>query len=151
VKKPAALCAGAFVTALALDLLTKVYAVAYLSGPHGVVFNNQPHDLLIRLDVSALTIAAVFLLQHFGRGRGLRRLWAALICVGVLVAGTIGNGVSSYLWTRGVPDFIRFDGGWMWNVADFEIVVGLLGTAASVVANAMIAFGRARLALARAR
>lgn len=144
--KTAALCAGAFVLALAVDLLTKVYAVEHLHGPHGILFNDRPHDLAIRLDVSALTVAAVFLIQHFGRSRGLGRLWAAWLFVGVLVGGTIGNGVSSYLWTRGVPDFIRLDGGWMWNVADFEIVLGLLGTAVSVVANAVIAFGRARFA-----
>jgi lipoprotein signal peptidase len=149
--KAAALCAGAFVTALALDLLTKMYAVAYLRGPHGLVFNDRPHDLALRIDVSALTIAAVFLIEHLGRRRGLGRLWGAWICVGVLVAGTLGNGVSSYLWTAGVPDFIRVSGGWMWNVADFEIVFGLLGTAASVFASAIIAYTRSRLALARAR
>ena len=149
--RSAALCAGALVTALALDLLTKVYAVAYLRGPHGIVFNDRPHDFAIRIDVSALTIAAVFLIEHFGRRRGLGRLWGAWICVGVLVAGTLGNGVSSYLWTAGVPDFIRVSGGWMWNVADFEIVFGLLGTAASVIASAMIAYARARWTPARAR
>ena len=149
--KSATLCAGAFVIALALDLLTKVYAVAYLRGPHGIVFNDRPHDLAIRIDVSALTIAAVFLIEHFGRRRGLDRLSAAWICVGMLVAGTLGNGVSSYLWEPGVPDFIRLSGGWMWNIADFEIVLGLLGAAASVIASATIAYARARLALARAR
>jgi lipoprotein signal peptidase len=143
-------CGVAFAVALSLDLLTKVYAVAYLSGPHGLVYNNRPHDLAIRLDVSALTIAAVFLIEHFGRRRGLGRLWGAWICIGVLIAGTLGNGVSSYIWARGVPDFIRLPDGWMWNIADFEIVAGLVGAALSIVANALIAFGRARWALARA-
>jgi lipoprotein signal peptidase len=149
--RSAAACGAAFATALALDLLTKMYAVAYLRGPHGIVFNDRPHDLAIRIDVSAVTIAAVFLLEHFGRRRGLGRLWGAWIFVGVLVAGTLGNGVSSYLWAAGVPDFIRLSDGWMWNVADFEIVVGLLGTAASVVASAIIAYARVRLELIRAR
>jgi len=56
--KPAALCAGAFVTALAVDLLTKVYAVAYLRGPHGIVFNDRAYDLAIRVDVNTAAIGA---------------------------------------------------------------------------------------------
>jgi lipoprotein signal peptidase len=144
--RSAAVCASAFACALTLDLLTKFYAVARLHGPHGIVFNDRPHDLAMRLDVSLLTIAAVFLLERAARRRGFGRLLLPWIGVGILTGGTIGNGVSTYLWSAGVPDFIRVEGGWMWNVADFEIVAGLLGTALSLVVSAVYAYARYRLA-----
>jgi lipoprotein signal peptidase len=144
-----ALCCGAFICALALDLLTKVYAVERFHVYGAVVYNNRPHDLAVRIDVAMVTIVAAYLLERAGRRRGLGRLWGAWICVGILIAGTLGNGVSSYLWVRGVPDFIHLSDGWVWNVADFEIVLGLLGAAVSVVANGVIAYARSRWALAR--
>jgi hypothetical protein len=143
----AAIAGGAFACALALDLLTKVYAVETFHAFGAVAYNDRPHDLAVRIDVSLVTIAAVSLIQRAGRGRGLGRLWGAWICVAVLIAGTLGNGVSSYLWARGVPDFIHMSDGWVWNIADFEIVVGLLGAALSVIANGVIAYGRSRLAI----
>jgi hypothetical protein len=143
--KSAAVCVSAFACALTLDLLTKVYAVERLHGPHGIVFNDRPHDLAMRIDVSLLTIAAVFLLERAARRRGFGRLLLAWIGVGVLTGGTLGNGVSTYLWSSGVPDFIRVDGGWMWNVADFEIVFGLLGTALSLVVSVVYAYARYRM------
>ena len=143
--RSAAICSGAFACALALDLLTKVYAVERLHGPHGLVFNDRPHDLAMRFDVSLLTIAAVFLLERAARRRGFGRLLVAWIGVGILTGGTLGNGVSTYLWSAGVPDFISVGGGWMWNVADFEIVFGLLGTALSLVGSALFAYARYRL------
>jgi lipoprotein signal peptidase len=142
----AAIAVGIFACALALDLLTKVYAVERFHAFGAVAYNDRPHDLAVRVDVSVVTIVAVALIQRAGRGRGLGRLWGAWICVALLIAGTLGNGVSSYLWTRGVPDFIHMSDGWVWNIADFEIVVGLLGAAASTVANGLIAYGRSRLA-----
>jgi len=145
----AAIAAGAFACALTLDLLTKVYAVERFHAFGAVAYNDRPHDLALRIDVSLVTIAAVFLLQRAGRGRGLGRLWGAWICMAVLIAGTLGNGVSSYLWERGVPDFIHLSGGWVWNLADFEIVLGLLGAAVSVLVNGVIAYVRSRSALAR--
>ncbi|MDX6510515.1 MAG: hypothetical protein QOE36_19 [Gaiellaceae bacterium] len=143
--RSAAVCVVAFACALTVDLLTKVYAVERLHGPHGIVFNDRPHDLAMRIDVSLLTIAAVFLLERAARRRGLGRLLLPWIGVGVLTGGTLGNGVSTYLWSAGVPDFIPVDGGWMWNVADFEIVCGLLGTALSLVGSAVYAYARHRL------
>jgi lipoprotein signal peptidase len=145
----AAIAAGAFACALALDLLTKVYAVERFHAFGAVAYNDRPHDLWVRVDVSLLTIAAVFLLQRAGRGRGLGRLWGAWICIAVLIAGTLGNGVSSYLWMRGVPDFIHLPDGWVWNIADFEIVLGLLGAAVSAIVNGVIAYARSRWAWAR--
>jgi lipoprotein signal peptidase len=143
--KSAALCAGAFAGALALDLLTKAWAVGHLHGPGGIVFNDRPHDLAMRLDVSVLTIAAVFLFERAARRRGLGAVPLPWIGVGVLTGGTLGNGVSTYLWSAGVPDFIHVEGGWMWNVADFEIVVGLLGTALCLVGSAVYAYVRYRV------
>jgi len=131
---------GAFGAAFALDLLTKLYAVERFHARGAIVYNQRPHDLAVRIDVSVLTIAALFLLERAGRRRGLGRLWGGWICIGILVAGTLANGVSSYLWDSGVPDFIHLSGGWVWNIADFEIVFGLLGAAAAVIVSAMIAF-----------
>ena len=143
--RAAAVGAGAFTAALVLDLLTKTYFVAHAAGPQAVVYNQRPHDLAIRIDVSLLTLAVVYVLTVVARRRGIGRLWGAWIGVGVLLGGTLGNGVSSYLWARGVPDFIHVSGGWVWNVADFEIVVGLLGAAVSVVVSAAAAYVRHRL------
>lgn len=145
----AVVAGGAFLLALELDLLTKVVAVQRFHGYHAIVYNDRPHDLAIRIDVSLVTIAAVFLIERAGRSRGLGRLWGAWICIAVLIAGTLGNGVSSYLWARGVPDFIHLSGGWVWNVADFEIVFGLLGAAVSVVVCGVIAYARGRWSPAR--
>jgi lipoprotein signal peptidase len=145
----AAVAGGVFLFAFALDMLTKIYAVQRFHGYHAILYNDRPHDLAIRIDVSLVTIAAVFLLERVGRSRGLGRLWGAWVCVAVLIAGTLGNGVSSYLWTRGVPDFIHLSGGWVWNFADFEIVFGLLGAAVSVVVCGVIAYVRGRRAPAR--
>jgi len=59
----------------------------------------------------------------------------------------MANGLSQFIWSRGVPDFIHIysvspD---VWNVADFEIWWGLLGGLASIVVAAVIAFARERL------
>ena len=129
-----------FACAAAADVATKLHAVAH---PR-VVYNGRPSNLVVRLWVSLLTIAVVFLVEQLGRRRGLGRLWGAWIAVGVLTAGTLSNGISSYVWSQGVPDFIRMSDGWVWNVADFEIVFGLLGTAASIVVAAMLAYARGR-------
>jgi hypothetical protein len=136
------ICGGAFAVAFTLDLVTKLCAVAWLNGPSEIIFNDRPHDLAMRLDVCVVTLGVVYLLERFGMRRGIGRLYAAWLCVGVLVAGTLGNGVSTYLWAQGVPDFIHVGGGWLWNVADFEIVFGLLGTALAVVGSAVVAYVR---------
>jgi hypothetical protein len=136
----------AFACAIAADVVTKVYAVGHAVGSHDVVYNARPSNLAIRVWVSLLTVAIVWLLEHFGRRRGIGHLWGAWITVGVLVGGTLSNGMSAYLWTRGVPDFIHVSGGWVWNLADFEIVFGLLGTALATVAAALVAFARSNVA-----
>ena len=136
----------AFACAIAVDVLTKVYAVGHAVGPHDVVYNGRSSNLAIRVWVSLLTIGVVWLLEHVGRQRGIGRLWGAWVAVGLLVGGTLSNGVSTYLWAQGVPDFIHVSGGWVWNLADFEIVIGLLGTALSTVAAALVAFARSNVA-----
>jgi lipoprotein signal peptidase len=145
VGRSAAISGSAFVAAIAVDLVTKICAVAWLEGPSEILFNNRPHDLVMRLDVCLITIGVVYLLERAALRRGVGRLYATWLCIGVLVGGTLGNGVSTYLWSAGVPDFIRLSDGWMWNVADFEIVFGLLGAAASIVGSAAVAFVRSVL------
>ena len=140
--RQARLAVIAFACAIAVDVATKVYAVGHAVGPHDVVYNARPSNLAIRVWVSLLTVGVVWLLEHFGRQRGIGRLWGAWIAVGVLIGGTLSNGVSTFLWTRGVPDFIHVSGGWVWNLADFEIVLGLLGAAASTAAAAVLAYAR---------
>jgi hypothetical protein len=138
----AAISGSAFVAALTLDLVTKICAVVSLEGPGEILFNDRPHDLVMRLDVCLITIGVVYLLERAALRRSVGRLYAAWVCLGVLVGGTLGNGVSTYIWSAGVPDFISMSDGWMWNVADFEIVLGLLGTALSILGSAVVAFVR---------
>ena len=143
--RAAAICGVAFAMAFTLDLVTKLWAVTWLAGPWEIIFNNRPHDLAMRVDVVFVTVGVVYLLDRVSARRGMGQLYAAWFCVGVLVAGTLANGVSSYLWSAGVPDFIHVGDGWLWNVADFEIVFGLLGTALSIVATAVFAYVRGLL------
>ena len=62
----------------------------------------------------------------------------------------LANGVSQFIWSRGVPDFIHFyslspD---VWDVADFAIWWGLVGGVTSIAVAALIAYGRDRRAQA---
>jgi lipoprotein signal peptidase len=66
---------------------------------------------------------------------------------GLLVAGTLGNGLSRALWTRGVPDFVPI-GPDAWNLADFAIAVGLSGGIVSLFGTAFVAYGRGRIQVA---
>jgi signal peptidase (SPase) II len=141
---------SAFACAIAVDVATKAYAVGHAAGPDAILYNHRPGNLFVRLWVSALTVLAVYVLEQLGRRRGLGPLWAAWAAVGVLAGGTLSNGVSSLLWRNGVPDFIHLSGGWVWNVADFEIVFGLLGTAAAIVLTAVLAYVRGLRVVSRA-
>ena len=91
--KPAAVGLGAFVAAFALDLLTKVYVVVSWAAPRAVVYNQRPHDLALRIDVSLLTLAIVF--GYFSDPRGwvrtlltLSAIPVAIVTNGFRVAGT---------------------------------------------------------------
>jgi lipoprotein signal peptidase len=72
------------------------------------------------------------------------RIWGAWVGVGLLVGGIVGNGVSRLIWPRGVPDFIDM-GREVWNVADFEIGLGLTGGIVSIAVSALLIFVRERL------
>ena len=79
--------------------------------------------------MSLVAVAVTFAVADVARRRGIGRLWGAWIGVGLLVGGVLANGVSQFIWSRGVPDFIHFyslspD---VWDVADFAIWWGLVG------------------------
>ncbi|HTO25323.1 MAG TPA: hypothetical protein VMJ49_05435 [Gaiellaceae bacterium] len=140
----AAAGAIALVFGFALDLGTKTFAVWH--GGLGLVVYNDVHagDFRRRIVMSVIAIAVTYALADVARRRGIGRLWGAWIGTGLLVGGVMANGVSQFIWSRGVPDFIHVyslspD---VWNVADFEIAWGLTGGMASVVAAALYAYVR---------
>ena len=133
-----------FVVAFALDLLTKTVAVSH--GGLGLVVYNNVHagDFERRILMSLAAVAFTFAAAVVARHRGIGRLWGAWIGVGLLVGGVLANGVSQFIWSRGVPDFIHLyslspD---VWDVADFEIAWGLTGGVTSIAVAALIAYGR---------
>ena len=128
-----------FVGAFAVDLVSKQVAVSHLGG---VIFNDRSSELLLRSAMSLVAIGVAIVLARLALARGLGRQWGVWVGCGLLVAGTLGNGVSALLWRRGVPDFIFVGGGWVWNVADFEIAVGLTGGLLSVGVSAIVLYVR---------
>jgi len=141
----AALAAVTFAVALSLDLCTKSFAVAFFD-PRFVYYNHSnPSEYARRLVMSLAAFAATYALDRGAQRLGIGRLWGAWIGTGLLAGGVIGNGVSRLIWTRGVPDFLLI-GRDMWNIADFEIGIGLAGGVASIAATAFIAYARERLA-----
>ena len=135
-----------FAAAFAADLLSKTWAV---QNSQDIVFNARANDLLPRVVMSAVAITVAVVLTRLARWRGLGRTWGLWVGCALLVAGVLANGVSPFLWSRGVPDFIHVSGGWVWNVADFEIAVGMTGGILSIAVGA--AFVYIREALARQR
>ena len=81
--------------------------------------------------------------------RGLGRQWGVWVGCTLLVAGVLANGVSALIWSRGVPDFIDMGDGWIWNVADLEIAVGLSGGILSVAVSALGVYAREKVARQR--
>jgi lipoprotein signal peptidase len=146
--KDAALGAGAFVAfvvflvAVTADLVTKVLAVDWGRTHHGVYFNAHAGDLSRRLVMCAVALGVTYALACLARWRGLGAVWGSWAGAGLLVAGVIGNGVSPFLWSLGVPDFIGMPGGWVWNVADFQITLGLLAVPMSLAAVAGLSWWR---------
>jgi lipoprotein signal peptidase len=136
-----------FVGAIAVDLLSKQWAVV-----HGnvLIFNAAPSALPLRLLMSLVAIAVGFVLARIAAQRGLDRQWGVWIGCALLVAGILANGISPLLWTQGVPDFIAVNGGWVWNIADFEIAIGLTGGILSVAFCAVVVYARERVARGRA-
>jgi lipoprotein signal peptidase len=94
--------------------------------------------------MSVVAVGVVVALTRLASWRGIGRIWGAWVGVGLLVAGIVGNGASRFIWTRGVPDFVTM-GREVWNIADFEIGVGLTGGIASIAVAALFAFARERL------
>lgn len=135
-----------FVGALAVDLLSKQWAVSHAGG---LIFNGTPSELPLRAMMSLVAIAVGFVLARLAALRGLGRQWGVWIGCALLVAGILANGISPLLWTRGVPDFIEVSGGWVWNVADFEIAIGLAGGILSVAFSAVVVYARERVARPR--
>jgi len=135
-----------FAAAFVVDLLSKEWAISHAGG---LVFNNKPSELPLRVFVSLVTIAGAFVLAWLARLRGLGRQWGLWVGVALLVAGVLANGVSALLWARGVPDFIDVRG-WVWNVADFEIAVGLTGGILSLGVSALVVYTREAVAQRRA-
>lgn len=135
-----------FCGALVADLLSKRWAVAHASG---LLFNGSPSELPLRALMSLVAIAAGFVLARLAALRGLGRQWGVLIGCALLVAGILANGISPLLWAQGVPDFIDVHGGWVWNVADFEIAIGLAGGILSVAVSAVVVYTREKIAQQR--
>ena len=136
----------AFLVVFAVDLLTKTVAVSH--GGLGLVAYNDTHagDFGRRVAMSVAALAFTFAAAVVARQRGLGRLWGAWIGAGLLVGGVLANGVSQFIWSRGVPDFIHIysvspD---VWDVADFAIWWGLVGGVTSIAVAALIAYGRDR-------
>jgi hypothetical protein len=131
-----------FLGAFAVDLLSKQWAISHADG---LIFNATPSELPLRVLMSLVAIGVGFVLARVAALRGLGRQWGVWIGCALLVAGILANGISSLLWARGVPDFIEVSGGWVWNVADFEIAIGLAGGILSVAFTAVVLYTRERL------
>ena len=128
-----------FAAAFAADLLSKTWMVR---SSHDIVFNSRANDVLPRVVMSAVAIVVAVALTRLARWRGLGRTWGLWVGCALLVAGILANGISPFLWSRGVPDFIHVSGGWVWNVADFEIAVGMTGGLLSIVVGAGCIYAR---------
>ena len=136
-----------FVGAVVVDLLSKQWAVAHASG---LIFNDSPSEIPLRVLMSVVAIAVGFVLARVAALRGLGRQWGVWIGCALLVAGILANGISPLLWADGVPDFIGVSGGWVWNVADFEIALGLAGGILSVAFSAVVVYVREQAVRRRA-
>jgi lipoprotein signal peptidase len=130
-----------FLGAVAVDLLSKQWAISHASG---LIFNSTPSELPFRALMSLVAVGVGFVLARGAAMRGLGRQWGVWIGCALLVAGILANGISPLLWARGVPDFIGVSGGWVWNVADFEIAIGLAGGILSVAFSAVVVYARER-------
>jgi lipoprotein signal peptidase len=135
-----------FLVAFATDLASKQWAVAHANT---LIFNTSSSHLPFRLLMSCVAVAVGFALARLAAMRGLGRQWGVWIGCALLVSGILANGISPLLWTHGVPDFIDVRGGWVWNIADFEIAIGLTAGLLSVAFNAVVVYTREKVAQQR--
>ena len=117
-----------------------------MSHAGGLIFNDRPSELPLRLLMSLLAIGVAVVLVRVAAARGLGRQWGVWVGCSLLVAGTLANGVSALLWRQGVPDFINVGDGWVWNLADFEIAIGMTGGILSVAVSAIVLYVREAVA-----
>jgi hypothetical protein len=132
-----------FVLALAADLGSKALAVAWDVDGKVVVYNDRPGMLVLRILMTVMAVAVTYLLTKGAQRHGIGRLWGTWVGVGLLAGGVLGNGVSSLIWSRGVPDFIHTPA-YVWNLADVEISLGVTGGLLSVAVAALAAYLRDR-------
>src|SRR5437763_11021669 len=129
---PAAVAGAAtFFVAIAVDLVTKTWAV-YRLDPQHVYYNHaNPSEYIRRMVMSAAAIAVTYALDRGARRLGIGRLWGAWIGVGLLTGGVLGNGVSRLIWTRGAPAFLSV-GRDFGDPPDVEIGIGLTAGLVSI-------------------
>jgi hypothetical protein len=137
---------AAFLFGLIVDLGTKIVAVGLDRGDGWLLYNAKPSAFAQRVAMSLVAVAATSVLARLARWRGMGEIWGAWIGCGLLVAGITGNGVSRFIWSRGVPDFIHAGDRWVWNVADFAIALGLVGGVASIAVTGLAVYVRERAA-----
>jgi hypothetical protein len=132
----------AFLFTLGVDLSSKALAVA--ASPPLVVVYDHRHvgDGVSRILLSLAAVAAVAGGSVVAARRGIGRLWGAWVCVGLMLGGIAGNGISHLVWSRGTPDFVWLPGRYVWNLADFAIGLGLMGGFVSVAVAALFAAAR---------
>ena len=136
-----------FLAALGGDLLSKEWATEHAAE---LVYNRTPSELPLRVLMSLVAIGVAVALARVAAMRGLGRQWGVWVGCTLLVAGVLANGVSALIWSRGVPDFIDMGDGWIWNVADLEIALGLSGGIVSVAVSALGVYAREKVAQQRA-
>jgi multidrug transporter EmrE-like cation transporter len=142
-ERPAVTVGLTFALALGADLASKVLAIAYDVDGNVVVYNDRPGMLTMRILMTLVALVVTYLLTRAARRLEIGRLWGAWIGVGLLAGGVLGNGISSVVWRRGVPDFIHTPA-YVWNLADFEISFGVTGGIVSVAVAALSAYVRER-------
>lgn len=136
-----------FVVAFGGDLLSKLWATGHAGG---LVYNSRPSELPFRVLMSLVASGVAAALARVAAMRGLGRQWGVWVGCTLLVAGVLANGVSALIWSRGIPDFIDMGDGWICNVADLEIALGLSGGLVSVAVSALGVYAREKRTRQRA-
>lgn len=145
---PALLTGTVFAWALFADLASKAWMVAHEDTVYVIFNHTSPSRYASRIAMSLVAVAVTYGLAQAARWRGYGQIWGTWVGAGLLVAGVTGNGVSRLLWTRGVPDFVSV-GPDAWNLADFEIAIGLTGGLLALAAPVLAAYVRGRIHVAR--